>query len=287
MTIMEKETFYEYPPETLQKIKDLELMILKEFIRICEENHITYFLDGGTALGAIRHEGFIPWDDDIDVIMLREDYEKLQEVMKDYKSDRFEFLSKNTKEYYCRNFSELNLKGTYTERFYNSENTDFELGISIDIFVLDNIPDSKLARKLFNLRYKLFRLLLISYEISFNDMYVSETKQKIGRTIRSIYRLLNIDNDFVKRQGDKLIESTMKKETRDVANLSTPYSTLNIVPRDIFKPAKKVKFEDLTVNVPKDYDTYLTGIYGDYMTLPPVEDRVNHSFAKIDFGEYE
>ena len=89
MVIVENKKLTEYDPKTLQKLKDLELKILKEFIRICDENDLEYYLMYGTLIGAIRHKGFIPWDDDIDVAMLREEYDKFVEVMKDYKSDTF------------------------------------------------------------------------------------------------------------------------------------------------------------------------------------------------------
>ena len=135
-------------------------MILKDFIQICEENNIQYFLDGGTLLGAIRHEGYIPWDDDIDVMMLREEYDKFINFMEKNPSEKYDLLSLETKKDYIRAFSKLSLKGTHVEE-YTDINTDYKIGISIDIFVLDYVPDKYLKKKIFMKIKPIFLVCLI------------------------------------------------------------------------------------------------------------------------------
>ena len=140
------EKFNKYDPEILKHIQDLNLMMLTDFIKICEENDIEYFADSGTLIGAVIHNGFIPWDDDVDLILLRDQYEKLLDILEKLPQDKYELLSSRNKKGYCRLYSQWNLKGTKTEEYYDN-NTDFTLGLSLDIFVLDNIPDDINKRK--------------------------------------------------------------------------------------------------------------------------------------------
>ena len=96
MTIIKlPEKFNEYDPETLKHLQDVYLMMLKDFIKVCDENQIEYFLDGGSALGAVRHQGFIPWDDDIDIILFRDEYNRLIEILEKLPQDKYE-LKRNT-----------------------------------------------------------------------------------------------------------------------------------------------------------------------------------------------
>ena len=116
MTIIKlPEKFNEYDPETLKHLQDVYLMMLKDFIKVCDENQIEYFLDGGSALGAVRHQGFIPWDDDIDIILFRDEYNRLIEILEKLPQDKYELLSSKNKKCYCRLHSQWNLKGTKTE----------------------------------------------------------------------------------------------------------------------------------------------------------------------------
>ena len=133
MTIIKlPEKFNEYDPETLKHLQDVYLMMLKDFIKVCDENQIEYYLDGGSALGAVRHQGFIPWDDDIDIILFRDEYNRLIEILEKLPQDKYELLSSKNKKCYCRLHSQWNLKGTKTEAYYDM-NTDFTLGICLDI----------------------------------------------------------------------------------------------------------------------------------------------------------
>ena len=134
--------------ETLQHIKDVELLILKDFIDICDENNIDYFLFFGTEIGAVRHQGFIPWDDDIDVIMFRDDYEKFLKIMEGLNNEKYMVFDIRYDEQYFFQFGRLSLNGTYWAEYWDSQ-VDFKLGIHIDLFILDKVPNNKIKRLLY------------------------------------------------------------------------------------------------------------------------------------------
>lgn len=287
MTIINlPEKFNEYDPETLKHLQDVYLMMLKDFIKVCDENQIEYYLDGGSALGAVRHQGFIPWDDDIDIILFRDEYNRLIEILEKLPQDKYELLSSENKKCYCRLYSQWNLKGTKTEEYYDM-NTDFTLGISLDIFVLDNIPNDGLRKKIFSIKQTLIRKLIWSYEITNSEAYISKNKERMGKILKIIFKIFRINFTKIKKINNNFIEKYRNENCKNVCNLSTTYELVSI-PKNIFHPPKKVKFEDVEVNIPNDYDKYLKIIYGDnYMQIPPKEDRYNHIYNTVDFGPYE
>ena len=287
MTIIKlPEKFNEYDPETLKHLQDVYLMMLKDFIKVCDENQIEYYLDGGSALGAVRHQGFIPWDDDIDIILFRDEYNRLIEILEKLPQDKYELLSSKNKKCYCRLHSQWNLKGTKTEAYYDM-NTDFTLGICLDIFVLDNIPNDGLRKKIFSIKQTLIRKLIWSYEITNSEAYISKNKERMGKILKIIFKIFRINFTKIKKINNNFIEKYRNENCKNVCNLCTTYELVSI-PKNIFHPPKKVKFEDVEVNIPNDYDKYLKIIYGDnYMQIPPKEDRYNHIYNTVDFGPYE
>lgn len=134
-----------YDDRTLKHLQNVQIMILKYFIKICEENNLTYFIYGGSLLGTIRHGGFIPWDDDIDVIMFREDFEKLNKIFEKNIDCKYRFINVLNEETYHYTFGRLMLKNTLFEEWWASQ-VDYTHNIFIDVFILDNIPKNKLKR---------------------------------------------------------------------------------------------------------------------------------------------
>ena len=120
-------------------------MILKDFIRICEKNNLTYYIYAGSMLGAVRHNGFIPWDDDLDVVMFRDDYERFKEIFLASPNEKYELLSSETEEDYFHTLSKLMLRDTLFEEKWVDQ-VDFHVGINIDIFVLDDLSDDNFKR---------------------------------------------------------------------------------------------------------------------------------------------
>lgn len=275
--------YKEYSDETINHIRQVELMILKDFIKICEENNIEYYSYGGTTLGAIRHGGFIPWDDDIDVIMFREEYEKFIEIMKSKPSDKYEILNMDVNDDYFFGFSKLSLKNTELKEFW-SVKTSFNNGINIDIFVLDYVPSNKIKWKIYYEKCQFFKKWGLINQAITNDVYVSSFKRILGKTIETIFKIFNINKDKYKKFYKTLTKYDSTSEyVFDIGAVcyNNPY------PKSIFKPIKKVKFEDIEINVPYDVDTYLSITYGEnYMELPPIEERYNHQHEYIDFGKY-
>ena len=271
-----------YNDETLHKIQELELMILKDFIAICEENNLEYFIYGGSALGAVRHGGFIPWDDDIDIIMFRKDYEKFKEITLAKPNKKYDFLTSKTKDYFFL-FSKIMLKDTVFEEWWVNQ-VDFNLGIYIDIFVLDNVPDNKLKRFIHVKRCRILDKLPAISVVKFED-YPFIVKL-LTNTTNKVFKLLNIKRESLIAKTQKLLTKYNNQDCKYVCDISA-LNHPQIYKIADFKPHKKIKFENLEVTCPNNVDNILTQIYGNYMELPPESERYNHITKKIDFGPYK
>ena len=134
-----------YDDETLKHQQQVSMKILKYLIEICEEHDLTYFLYGGTLIGAVRHQGFIPWDDDIDVIMFREDFEKLNKILEKNIDEKYRFMNCLNEKTYYHTWGRLMLKNTLFKEWW-ADQVDYIPNIYIDIFILDNIPKNKFKR---------------------------------------------------------------------------------------------------------------------------------------------
>lgn len=271
-----------YDEETLKHLQQVDLKILKYFIEICEEHNLTYFMYAGSLLGVIRHQGFIPWDDDIDVIMFREDFEKLNEVLEKDIDEEYKFFNVLNEEKYHYTWGRLLLKNTLFKEWWGDQ-VDYTPNIYIDIFILDNIPSNKF-KKFFH-KWMCFLLnMLTSYSIiKFkND---SKLKEVIQQTFYYILKILPISSTTIKK---KCVDSFTKYQYEDCDEVCD-FPSEFIMPisfRADWVPVKRAKFEDIEVNIPNNYDKILKRDYNDYMKLPPEESRFNSPPEEIDFGRY-
>lgn len=270
----------------LPKLHSCELLILKEVKRLCEENGIQYFIIAGTLLGAVRHKGFIPWDDDMDVGMLREDYEKFIKLAKTDLCSQFFLQTPETDSAYGLNFAKIQLKDTSLVEATAANNA--VKGISIDIFPFDTVPESDKEKAKHNRRtYFLRRLFLAkqNYKVYGKKEYVK----------RLVYFVLKVISLFYSREKlCKMLDfeceryNTVNKMPEKIVNIGGAYGyEKETIRREWVDSTVDLPFEDFTVAAPAGYIPYLEYFYGDYMTPPPEDKRYNrHSVINVDFGPY-
>ena len=271
-----------YDDETLQHLQKVQMMIFKDFVKICEDNDLTYFIYGGSLLGAVRHGGFIPWDDDVDVIMFRKDFDKLNEIMKKNSCEKYNFYNVLNEETYFYTFARLTLKGTIFAEWW-AEQVDYVPNIFIDIFILDNIPNNKIKR-FFHMKSSFLLNQLTMYAYIKYDNF-SKLKKIIQQTAYYMLKIIPISPQTIKQKCVKTYEKYKNEECDQVCDFPA-MCQLPIYDKKDWLPLKKTKFESMEVNIPNNPDKILTRIYGDYMKLPPEDSRFRYAPEKIDFGKY-
>lgn len=261
--------------ETLRKVQMTELELLEEVDRICRKCGINYCIIAGTLLGAVRHGGFIPWDDDADVALLRREYEKFCEACKEeLDTSRFYFQDYKSTPGYRWGYGKLRKKGTIFLR-ENQEHMPYEQGIFIDIFPLDNTPENYLLRCIHNFECFVYRKFLWS-EVG----KIADKKW----FMRRIYQLMSlVPEKKIKKFFCNFIQSSNRKESSWVRILSFP------TPNHVFgyrkawyEDLEEIKFEGKKFWGIRDYDAYLKFKFGDYMKLPPMNQRKVHPVSKIE-----
>ena len=276
--------YNEYDDKILKHLQSLELGILKDFIKICEENNLTYYMYAGSLLGAIRHQGFIPWDDDLDVIMFRDDFEKFKKIFQATENEKYELLCNETNKEYFHLLAKLMLKDTRFEEAWVSQ-VDFHIGINMDIFVLDDLAENNLKRSYQLKKAFWYNKLMIMSQIKLDDLpFVTKAITHTGYHILNLFR---VNPSSINRRCLNFLKKYKSPDAKQVFDISaTAEEYPQIFRKDDFKSVVKVKFEDIEVNAPVNYDYILTSLYGDYMQLPPEEGRYNHITETLDFGPY-
>lgn len=269
-------------------IQDKILSILKEFISICKDNNLTYYALGGTLLGAVRHKGFIPWDDDIDIGMPREDYEKFKKIASNALPENYKFLSEDTSNY-KKAFSVI--RDDSTKIIMNYSNEEQEESLWIDIFPLDGMPTNPLKKKYHSYRYLYTRMMV---QLSQFNSLVNQKKENrpwLEKVIIRIANVVKIEKVVSFSWAQKKYLQTIKKYSFNegfAGNYTGAYKLREIVPSDYFGQPILLQFEDLKLSCPHKFREYLTAIYGaEYMQLPPEEKRVVHHYEIISLGENE
>jgi lipopolysaccharide cholinephosphotransferase len=263
------------------QLKELELLIL--FRDICEENQLTYYISGGTFLGAIRHKGFIPWDDDIDVAMPREDYDKFVQLAPKVVKGEHQFWHYSLVSESKRPNSRL---VDYSVKIKNNSwKIPREEPVWIDIFPLDGLPKSPIKAKLHKIK-----LLVLKVLVGFANFENIQDNKK-GRPwyervlialnkVFSIGKLLNLTKQY------DYLEQSLRKYSNDSSeiffNFHGAYRFNSIFNKEqIYGNGIKVEFEGFEFNAPANYDEYLKQIYGNYMEVPPEHMRNKHNTEVI------
>lgn len=270
----------------IQKIQKKELCMLKYFHEICEKYRLTYYICGGTLIGAVREQGFIPWDDDVDIMMPRKDYEWLLEnrtrvfkdhyYLYDYRIDK--------KENNPRRIPALCDKSVkFIQKQGNKDRIQYLL---LDIFVLDGMPKGKLRRNLHYAHFWIWHMLL---QLSWYDTTVNQYKTNRNVAEKIAIWLLNHVKIRPKWDSQKLVQkenNVLKKYAWDrsdyVCSLLGPCHKKEILPKKFFSNNVSLKFEDLLVNAPGEYHEFLTHYYGNYMVPPEkIEEKELHHRLQI------
>ena len=251
------------------EIRTIQLNILKEFHNYCKENNLKYSLGGGTLLGAIRHKGFIPWDDDIDVIMPRPDYLKL---IKEYNNKKREFklFAFELNENFTYPFAKLSAEKTLIIEYNNHTST---IGINIDIFPIDGVPNSIIKTNFLFQKIKLFRNILDLKMIK-SDKERSWYKEMILLLFKFIFTSIS-----TKLLTKKIISYSQKykfNNSKTVACLVWGYGKNEICSKNIYDIIINVHFEDEKFNIIIGYHEYLQNLYGNYLELPPKNKQISH-----------
>lgn len=256
---------------TTREIQLSCLEVLKGFDALCRKHSLTYFLSGGTLLGAIRHKGFIPWDDDVDVMMPRADYQRLLAIAQEEADPRWGFYSLDTRSDYGRPWARMTDERTRRSGaglFANDTS-----GTYIDIFPVDGMPTGRLATRIFFARIRI------------NDMlWRTATRSSIGQKerMKALKKLASLllrpigPRPFARKMNRIAMLQDYSGRFRGVSMI-THYGAREKMLASVFDHAVEVDFEGLRLPAPSGYDAYLTRLYGDYMQLPPEHRRVTHN----------
>lgn len=262
--------------EQLKQIQQLELAAMKEIDQICKKHQIKYSLSGGTLIGAIRHRGFIPWDDDIDVMMLREEYEKFKKVCKNELDSRFFYQDTETDPEYLYLFDKIRINDTiFGETFL--ANHQIHRGVYIDIFPLDNISDNSAAREK---QLKMFTFYRNGFQAKYLSLKARHGKKKLMAYLANLM-YLSWPTKKLQDQATKWELAYQNKTTKQVRCFPSEFFRTEVYDRADLEEVIEWDFEDTRFYVPKNYDKLLRLLYGDYMQLPPEEARK----AKHDINE--
>ena len=243
------------------------------FDRICAENHLTYFLSGGTLLGAIRHKGFIPWDDDVDVMMPRADFMKLQDVIGKYTSERYGYGSVYTDPEYMRPWARL--WDTNTRMLNPSRFTDQTPHVFIDIFPIDGIPAGKTATKLF---FRMMRVYDAACKMSKRKHIYMDERLRVFKLAIYPFCLKVGGNRWARKMHDLAMKYPFGKTQFAGVSMTIKYGSREKLPAEVFASSVDVDFCGRKFPAPVGWESYLKALYRDYMKLPPEDQRDEHMF---------
>ncbi len=266
---------------TIKETQQISLEILHTVAEICEEQQIRYALIYGTLIGAVRHHGYIPWDDDVDIMMPRPDYERFLEYMKQHVSNYPNLRVFNREE--CPEYPYMITRisdDRYRIRMENEK--PFGMGVFIDIYPYDGLGMTKKEAVSYGLKGD--RLSSLCYQATRQHFAFETTKSRLRKVIKYPIYLVSrlIGKDFFQNKLQKLAAVKNYDSSEYVGCVVwLSWGEKDIFPRSWFDETIRMPFDKYEFRVPKEYDRVLRHEYGDYMQLPPEEDRVGHHCFKV------
>lgn len=269
-----------------QKLHSCQLLLAEELKRICDNNGIKYFMIAGTLLGAVRHKGFIPWDDDMDFAIMRKDYGRFLEACKNELGDKFLLQEMFVDENYALPMAKLLLKDTKLVERTTAKNKAIK-GIYIDVFPYDSIPDDENLRKKHSRNLYFLKRLFLAKQ----NYKISEKGQFVKSVVYTVLKFISlfVNKSFLRNRLEKELCLYANENTEKVAAIGGAYSyNKESVKRIWFSETVDLPYENTVFPAPKNYIEYLSYFYGDYMTPPPEDKRENrHNVVELDFGPYD
>ena len=260
----------------VNELKYIQLDILKYVDHFCKDHNIRYYMSGGSLLGTVRHKGFIPWDDDIDIMMLRKDYDLFLKEFSKIENDEYQvnFLGRGTDYFFP--YAKIENKRTIYNEIVNNA---VEIGVNIDLFPIDDLPDSIIRQRILYWKAGLFLFLLNMklIKVSPNRSCLKNMIIVFVRTVLKHTPLISIA-----RIIDKTAQKYHGKIGKYCGVVVWGYGSKEITLRSDWAETIMMDFEGIQVPVPCGYDHYLSSLYGNYMQLPPQNKRVSHH----DFEAY-
>ena len=252
---------------TIREIQLFELQMLKDIAKVCDENKITYLLASGTLLGAARHGGFIPWDDDIDLYMPLKDYKRFLKIGQKCLGDKYFVQNYKTDKNYGEMWTQIRANGT-TSMPKSCYKYNIHFGMCLDIFPMVGASSNEKKREKQDKALEFNRVLL-------HDSYA----KAVGENISPKLKLLYLIPRGIRRFICKLNEHRYLIDPNKTESWKSVWFSLNVpmYQHELLNNYDKIKFEDDYFNTFKNYDLYLTDLYGEYMTPPPIEERGGHT----------
>lgn len=265
-----------------EKVQKLTISLLQKFISICEQNNLRYYFTGGALIGVLRHKGFIPWDDDIDVGMPREDYDRFLDI-----------LEKDMPKGYgiCNRFT--NSDWHFAMSQFIDEESEIEINLAeqprkayvwIDVFPLDGLPSNNIHRWIRVKHILMYRYLVQIAHIK-TQVDCHRNRPFLEKMILGILKIIPLGKLINSNKILDKLENLLRKENFDksiyAGNMLGRYREREVVPKKYFGRAKKGIFEDIEVNIPEMSHELQTALYGDYMKIPPKNERVAHNVRII------
>lgn len=271
----------------LTTMQSVELGILKEIDRICREHGIDYFMIAGSMLGAVRHKGFIPWDNDIDLGLLRDDYDKLMEIAgKELKEPFALHTYQNCPDHHYYFAHAVDTR--YQVRRTGSQDQRVE-DVWVDIYPFDGLPDNVVQRFVhcFLLLFERFMYHMAYFDkINVARSDRPPLQKAVLRAASAVHWLIRPDKSIWRDKMDRRLRKYPPKACNKVMNFISVYLMKEVYQRSLFEHLIDYQFEDMKVPGPEDYDSYLTHMYGDYMT-PISEDKRNSRPVEVLFDEQQ
>lgn len=273
--------------KNLKIIQKKGVELLKEFLRVCHQYNLRYYIISGTLLGAVRHQGFIPWDDDIDIGMPREDYEKLESLYANEFQHPFRLVSEKNTPSHTKAF--MNVQDVTTRIAYTYGKEKTQTSIWLDIFPIDGMPEKGMKRWMHEKRYLFSRMLVQLAQFKKNVNQNRKNRPLIEKMIIGFANRVNIEALLNYEKCQRFYVKTLKKYDMNQGlsgTLPGIYKLGELVPTDCFGKGVLLTFEGVIVNAPEKYHEFLVSFYGEnYMEIPPEDKRVYHQYDIIDLGE--